>query len=193
MSLTIEYIDKELETELITELKQLIKEYNKLKRIKSQINMNENPKTANIIYKVQTINKLLLSPKKSNHKIKQNILTPAEKIKSINQSPTLEVDMCCKKHDPQQNSPLPTEKIRSINQSPAIKVNMTCKDCKETDKLYGKFINDPQIDINLQKKGFKPLPPNLKLKCKCGKEHDLKPQINKIEKQSGKKIILKKE
>ncbi|MCK4431673.1 MAG: ATP-dependent Clp protease proteolytic subunit [Candidatus Aminicenantes bacterium] len=72
----------------------------------------------------------------------------------------------------------------------AVEIGQKCPKCGTVHKLYAKFEPDPQIDIDLKKKGFKPFPKDAKLKCNCGFEIDLSGIKNQIEIQSGSKIIV---
>jgi hypothetical protein len=72
----------------------------------------------------------------------------------------------------------------------SVEVVQKCPSCAKEHKLYGKFSNDPKIDIEEKKKGFLPIPKNLFLKCDCGFEVDLRGLKNDIEMKTGKKILL---
>ncbi len=65
-----------------------------------------------------------------------------------------------------------------------------CPNCAIEHKLYGKFINDPKIDIEAKKKGFFPIPKTLNLKCSCGFDIDLTGLKNDIESKIGRKVLL---
>lgn len=65
-----------------------------------------------------------------------------------------------------------------------------CPKCGTEHKLYGKFKNDPKIDVEAKAKGFLPIPKTLKLSCVCGFEIDLTGIKNDIESKIGRKIIL---
>ena len=57
-------------------------------------------------------------------------------------------------------------------------------------KLYAKFIENPQIDRDFQKKGAIPFPKDNKLICDCGFEIDLTGIRNDLETKVGKKILI---
>ena len=76
-------------------------------------------------------------------------------------------------------------------ESDAVIAEIKCNKCGETHKLYAKTKDDKRIDMDFQKRCFKPFPPDDKLKCKCNYEIDLINLRNEIEARLGKKVILK--
>jgi hypothetical protein len=72
-----------------------------------------------------------------------------------------------------------------------VNINQKCPKCGNMHKLYAKFAPNPQIDVDLKKKGCSPFPKDAKLKCKCGFEIDLSGVKNQIEMLAGKKIVSK--
>jgi len=64
-----------------------------------------------------------------------------------------------------------------------------CSKCGKVHKLYAKFVDDPRIDKDFQKKGSIAYPKDNKLKCDCGFEIDLGGIRNEIEVKIGKKLI----
>ncbi len=65
-----------------------------------------------------------------------------------------------------------------------------CPNCGTDHKLYGKFINDPKIDIEEKNKGFVIIPKTLHFKCDCGFEIDLTGLKNEVESKIGRKVLL---
>lgn len=64
-----------------------------------------------------------------------------------------------------------------------------CPNCGKIHKIYGKFVDDKQIDIDSQKEGYIPFPNNDKINCECGFEVDLTGIKNHLEMQTGKILI----
>lgn len=64
-----------------------------------------------------------------------------------------------------------------------------CPKCGKVHKLYAKFIDNPRIDKDFQKKGSIAYPKDNKLKCDCGFEIDLGGIRNQMEVEIGKKVI----
>jgi len=71
-----------------------------------------------------------------------------------------------------------------------VQIEQPCPKCKTLHKLYAKFVQNPKIDTDLRAQGFTPLPKDGKIKCKCGLEIDLIGIKNQIETQIGRKIVL---
>jgi hypothetical protein len=68
-------------------------------------------------------------------------------------------------------------------------IEVVCDKCGNKHLLYAKFVNKPQIDSDLQKKGAVAFPEQNKLKCNCGYEIDLTGLRNEIETKVGRKVI----
>ena len=58
--------------------------------------------------------------------------------------------------------------------------------------IYFKFKDDPEIDKEQIKNGFKPYPKKGIFKCDCGYNIDLTGLRNQLELQVGKKVIINK-
>jgi phage FluMu protein Com len=71
-----------------------------------------------------------------------------------------------------------------------VQIEPKCPQCGTIYKIYAKFTPNPQIDKDLQAKGFIPFPKDAKIKCNCGFEFDLTGVRNQIESDVGKKIIV---
>ncbi len=65
-----------------------------------------------------------------------------------------------------------------------------CPQCGKVHKLYAKFVDNPRIDKDFQKKGCIAFPKDNKLKCDCGYEIDLGGVRNDIESKVGKKLVI---
>lgn len=65
-----------------------------------------------------------------------------------------------------------------------------CPKCGKVHKLYAKFVDDPKIDRDFQKKGSVAYPKSNKVSCDCGFEIDLGGIRNEIEGKLGKKVIV---
>jgi len=64
-----------------------------------------------------------------------------------------------------------------------------CQNCGEEYRFFAKFKNDKKIDSDFTLRDFLPFPKDAKLKCNCGFETDLSGLKNQIETQVGKKIL----
>lgn len=65
-----------------------------------------------------------------------------------------------------------------------------CPQCGKVHKLYAKFVPDPKIDDDFQKRGITAYPKDNRLKCDCGFEIDLSGIRNDIEVKVGRKLVL---
>jgi len=130
--------------------------------------IDDDPKLSDIIYRIQTVCRLLFD----STTIYKIFATEDNKI--FNQAVKV-------------GTPIRMPIKKSVN---VVEIRQKCPKCGTVHKLYAKFEPDPQIDIDLKKKGFKPFPKDAKLKCNCGFEIDLSGIKNQIEIQSGRKIIV---
>ena len=73
--------------------------------------------------------------------------------------------------------------------SPVQAFEVLCPKCGKYYKMYVKFIDNKQIDEELQRQGFVELPKDAKLHCACGQEIDLTGAKNDIELQAGRKVV----
>lgn len=90
---------------------------------------------------------------------------------------------------------LPADIVKAINKgnlTGVAEIEHTCEKCGKLHKVYGKFDDDPQVDIDFKKKGYIPFPSNGRLLCDCGAEIDLTGIKNEIESKIGKKLIIPK-
>lgn len=131
--------------------------------------VDDDPKLAEIVYRIQTVCRLLFD---SSH-IFKIFATQDSKIFR------------------QAAPPVGTPMGIPIAQLPdAVNIEPKCPKCGEIYKIYAKFTPDPQIDKDLKKKGFIPFPKDAKITCKCGFELDLLGIKNEIEIKTGKKLIV---
>ncbi|MBP7070379.1 MAG: hypothetical protein KBA97_04825 [Methanothrix sp.] len=131
--------------------------------------LDENPILAEIVYKIQTLIRLLFL----NTNIYKIFATDSEKI----------IRQAVPAGGAQKLPPLP-------GNAKSIQIDVKCQKCGEMHKFYAKFEADPLIDKQLQEKGFQPFPKTNKLICKCGFELDLSGLRNDIEAKTRKKFII---
>ena len=128
--------------------------------------IDDYPDIADIVYRIQTVIRLLFSTT-TTYKI---FATADEKI--FKQAVAI-------------GSP-PKIPIKSAD---VAEFEIKCPQCGKVYKLYAKFVENPQIDSDFQKKGSIPFPKDNKLICDCGFEIDLTGIRNDIETRIGKKIL----
>lgn len=135
------------------------------------IKADDTPKLADIIYRIQTVIRLLFI-NTSTYKI---FATSDEKI--VKQA-------------------VPTGIVSRLpgqihNEEPkVINIEIKCPKCGKEHKVYAKLKDDKRIDEEQMKKGGKPFPAENKIICECGFEIDLAGIRNEIETKTGKKIVL---
>lgn len=136
----------------------------KIKRVE------DDPKLADIVYRIQTVCRLLFESSTifkifataENKLFKQ--ATPKEGVIRL---------------------PIPKMPIADV-----VEIQQKCPKCNKVHSLYGKFSPNPQIDEELKNKGMIPFPKDAKIKCDCGFEIDLLGLKNQIEIDTRKKIIV---
>jgi len=133
------------------------------------IRVDDDPVLADIVYRIQTILRLLFSTT-TTYKI---FATEHEKIFK-NATP----------------GPIGLPPVIPAKQSDVISFDVKCGKCGDVHRIYAKFTPNPTIDKDFKARGFEPFPKGNKLICKCGFEMDLTPQRNEIETNIGKKLIL---
>jgi len=137
----------------------------KIKRIE------DDPKLADIVYRIQTVCRLLFE---SSTTFK--IFATAES-KLFKQATPKEGPI---------RIPIPQMPVAD-----AVQIQQECPKCKKVHSLYGKFSPNPKIDEGLKNKGLIPFPKDAKIKCdNCGFEIDLLGLKHQIEIDTGKKIIV---
>ncbi len=133
--------------------------------------VDDDPKLADIVYRIQTVCRLLFESTTifkifataENKLFKQ--ATPKEGLLRL---------------------PIPKMPIADV-----VQIQQECPKCKKVHSLYGKFSPNPKIDQELKNKGMIPFPKDAKIKCdNCGFEIDLLGLKNEIEIETGKKIIV---
>lgn len=130
--------------------------------------IDENQKLADIVYRIQTICRLLFDTTTSfkifatqDNKIFRQAVPAGEQIR------------------------VPQMQVPDV-----VEIRQKCPKCGQAHKIYAKFVDNPKIDIDFQKKGFKPFPKNAKIICHCGFEIDLSGIKTQIEIQAKRKIII---
>ena len=129
--------------------------------------IDDDPKLADIVYRIQTVIRLLFSST-TTYKI-----FATEKEKIFKQATPMVAD----------------PKIPSVS-ADVVELETKCQKCGKTHKLYGKFIDNPQIDKDFRAKGAKQFPKDNRLICDCGFEINLNGPRNDIESRIGKKMIF---
>lgn len=129
--------------------------------------VENNPKLAEIIYRIQTVYKLLF------------INTATFKIFATQDNKIFMFGM-----------PAGGPPIRPPEMPNVVEVEPRCPKCNILHKIYAKLVPDPQIDLDFKNKGFTPFPKDAKIMCRCGFEIDLLGIKSQIEIQTGRKIII---
>lgn len=130
--------------------------------------IEDDPQLADIVYRIKTICTLLFET------------TSAFKIFVTQDGKVL-----------RQAMPVATSKRIPIPQTPdAVQIEQKCPKCGTLYKLFAKLIAEPKIDEDMKAQGFSPFPKENKIVCSCGYDIDLAGIRNKIEIQSGRKLII---
>ncbi|MHA1747189.1 MAG: SDH family Clp fold serine proteinase [Promethearchaeota archaeon] len=141
-----------------------LKSHLKIKKI------DDDPKLAENVYRIQTIIRLLFGA--SN--IYKIFMTADEKL--------------FKTYVFLSQKPNPIKKIQK--KPDIVEATITCPKCGKTVKIYGKFTRSSKIDEDMKKKGIIPFPKSNLLECPCGFKIDLNPLRNYLESKSRNKLIL---
>jgi len=139
--------------------------------VKLRINcIDDDPKMADIVYRIQTVIRMIFDGGTA-YKI---YATSDEKVF---------------KHA--VKSKIAKTNIQKVNPQDAscVILDVQCQKCGRKHKCYAKFELNDNIDTELKQKGLINIGENETLKCECGFEIDLIAIRNKIEDQSGKKIL----
>ena len=130
--------------------------------------VDNDPKLAEIVYRIQTVCRLLFDTTTSfkifatqDNKIFRQAVPIGTPIK------------------------IPEKPIPDIAE-----IEQKCTKCGEIHKIYAKLAPNPQIDVDFKNKGFIPFPKDAKIICKCGFEIDLLGIKNQVEMQTRRKIIV---
>lgn len=130
--------------------------------------VDNDPKLAEFIYRIQTVCMLLFS------------ITNTFKIFATQDNKIFRF-----------GAPVAIPKIIPQMQMPAVvEIEQKCPQCNTVYQIYAKLVSDPKIDLDFKNKGFTPFPKNAKIKCKCGFEIDLLGIKNQIEIQTGRKFVI---
>jgi hypothetical protein len=130
--------------------------------------VDNDPKLAVIVYRIQTVCRLLFET------------TTAFKIFATQDNKIFR--QAVPVGAPIRMPEKPTVDVAEIEQK--------CPKCGKNHKIYVKFTHNPQLDADFKNKGFIPFPKDAKIVCKCGFEIDLLGIKNQIEIQTGRKIIV---
>jgi hypothetical protein len=130
--------------------------------------IDNDPKLADIVYRIQTVCRLLFENTTTfkifatqDNKIFRQAVSVGAPIR-IPEKPTADV----------------------------VEIKQKCPKCGEIYKIYAKLTPKPKIDVDFKNEGFKPFPKDAKIICKCGFEIDLLGIKNQIEMQTKRKIIV---
>lgn len=130
--------------------------------------VDNDPKLAEIIYRIQTVCRLLFDT------------TTCFKIFATQDNKIF-----------RQAVPIGSSIIIPQMQIPDVATfEQKCPKCGKTYKIYVKFVPNLKIDVDFKNKGFLPFPKDAKIICSCGFEIDLSGIKNQIEIQTGRKIIV---
>lgn len=128
--------------------------------------VESNPALSDIVYRIQIVCRLLFSSTTA-YKIfateKEKVFKHAASVSSVPRIP--------------------------VQAAEVGEIGIKCPKCGRDYKLYLKFVNNPKIDSDFQKKGSIPFPKDNKLRCECGFEIDLTGIRNDIETKIGRKPI----
>ncbi|MGR3311093.1 MAG: SDH family Clp fold serine proteinase [Candidatus Brocadiales bacterium] len=131
--------------------------------------VDSDPKLAEIIYRIQTVCRLLFMD------------TTSFKIFATQDNKIF-------MHGTQASLPLRIPEKPMVN---VVEFEPKCPKCNTTHKIYAKLAPDPKVDLDLKNKGFTPFPKDAKIVCsECGFEIDLLGIKNQIEIQTGRKIVI---
>lgn len=133
------------------------------------IRIDDDPKLADIVYRIQTVCRLLFDS------------TPIYKIFATEENKIF-------------RSAVRTGKVRigipKMKAPDVAEIDQKCPKCGKLYKIYAKLVPNPQIDEDFKNKGFTSFPKDAKITCECGFEIDLLGIKNQIELQTGRKIIV---
>jgi hypothetical protein len=128
--------------------------------------VDDDPKLANIVYRIQTVCRLLAGS------------TTAFKIFATEHEKIF-------RHAAPSNG-VPALPVGSVN---VAEIEQECPQCGKMHRIFCKLKKDAKMTPDHVAKGFINYPSNDKLKCSCGFEMDLSGIRNQIELQFGDKII----
>ncbi len=133
--------------------------------------VDDDPKLADIVYRIQTVCRLLFE----SSTIFKIFATAENKLfkQATHKESLIRVP------------------IQQTQKADIVEIQQECPKCKKVHSLYGKFSPNPQIDQEAKKRGLIPFPKDARIKCdNCGFEIDLLGLKSQIEIDTGKKIIV---
>ncbi|MFC1972383.1 ATP-dependent Clp protease proteolytic subunit [Chloroflexota bacterium] len=133
--------------------------------------LEKDKKLCEVVYRIQTVCRLLFSST-TTYKI---FATETSKVFK-NATPTASIQTI-----PGMNIPPQAIEVGELK--------VKCSKCGKVSEIYAKFVDNPKIDADFQKKGSIAYPKDNKLKCDCGFEIDLSGIRNELEVKVGKKIL----
>jgi phage FluMu protein Com len=132
------------------------------------IKIDNDPKLADIVYRIQTVCRLLFET------------TTSFKIFATRDNKIF-----------RQAVPVGAPiRIPKMQVSDVVEIEQKCPKCGIVHKIYAKLAPNPQIDVDFKNRGFIPFPKDAKIVCKCGFEIDLLGIKNQVEMQTKRKIIV---
>lgn len=132
--------------------------------------IDNNPKLAETVYRIQTVCKLLFDT------------TTTFKIFATQDDRIF-------RHAVPPGTPIKIPQKSNSDAFDVVELEQKCSNCGKIHKIYAKFVPNPQIDKDFNNKGYISFPKDSKLICSCGFEIDLSGIKNQIEIQAGKKIL----
>ena len=142
--------------------------------------IDDDPRIANIIYRIQTVIRLLFGST-SYYKIfatqDEKILRSAMPQNQVTGIPS------------PLGFPFPGMANPDLKKANVVEFEVLCDKCGTRHKIFGKLINDPKIDSDFQAKGSKSILSGDKIHCNCGNEIDILGIKNELEIKLGKKFI----
>jgi len=129
--------------------------------------IDDNPKLREVVYRIQTVCRLIFE----NSAAYKIFATEDNKI----------FRLATPAGAPIRIQPKQTPDVAEIEQK--------CPRCGKVYKIYAKFVPNPKIDKDYKNKGFIPFPKDNRIICDCGFEIDLSGLKNKIETETGRKVL----
>ena len=130
------------------------------------IPIDDDPKLAEIVYRIHTVTTLLFL----NTTIFKIFATASDKIF---------------KHA--TTGPMIANPPQKFN---VIEMDQPCPSCNKVHRLYAKLTDEPGLDEQMRKQNREPFPKDGKLKCDCGFEIDLSGVKNEVETRTGQKLVI---
>jgi len=129
--------------------------------------IDKDPQLADIIYRIQTVCRLLFET------------TTSFKIFATRDDKIF-----------RQAVPVGSQiNVPKLHVPDVVEIEQKCPKCGIVHKIFAKFTSNLQLDLDFEKKGYKPFPKDDKIICACGFEIDLSGIKNQVELQTRRKII----